>query len=251
MAFDINEIKAQAIGTDSPVGGYVRPNLCLVRVTPPQGANSKVKNAIPALTFLASNFVVPGMSFNTVDIKRQGMGLLERRTTGINIRTLPITFFVDQKGSVMNFLTGLSELQTEYNPNTLTIPGGATNAFYGEVGYFDSYACQIEVQTFAPEGDKIIDYTVIDATLASYDDVALGWAQNNEIATVVAQFNFRSFTSNFSEPTKDSQISNRLNLFQFISKYKGAIEVIKSLKKPSGVGDALNLLNNAKTLGMF
>ena len=64
----------------------------------------------------------------------------------------------------------------------------------------------------------------------------LVWAQNNEIATVVAQFNFRSFTSEYNEPTKDSQVSNRLNLFQFIAKYKGAIEVVKSLKKPSGVG---------------
>jgi hypothetical protein len=250
MSFDINEIKAQAIGKDSPIGGYVRPNLCLVTISPPAGATDQLRKTIPTLTFLASNFVVPGMSFNTIDIKRQGMGLLERRTTGINIRTFPCTFFLDAKGSVLKYLTGLSQLQTEYNPATLTVPG-ATDGFYGEVGYFDSYACQIEVQAFAPEGDKIINYKIIDATLASYDDVALGWAQNNEIATVVAQFNFRSFTSEFNEPTKDSQISNRLNLFQFIAKYKGAIEVVKSLKKPSGVGDALNLLNNAKTLGMF
>lgn len=250
MSFDINEIKAQAIGKDSPIGGYVRPNLCLVTISPPPGATDQLKKTIPTLTFLASNFVVPGMSFNTIDIKRQGMGLLERRTTGINIRTFPCTFFLDAKGSVMKYLTGLSQLQTEYNPATLTVPG-ATDGFYGEVGYFDNYACQIEVQAFAPEGDKIINYKIIDATLQSYDDVALGWAQNNEIATVVAQFNFRSFTSEFNEPTKDSQISNRLNLFQFIAKYKGAIEVVKSLKKPSGVGDALNLLNNAKTLGMF
>ena len=248
MTFNINDIKAGTIGKDSPVGGYVRPNLCVIRITPP--AKLAMSGRAQDLTLLGSNFTLPGLSFTTVDIKRHGVGILERRATGIQVRTLPVTFFLDQKGIVMKYLTGLASLATEYNPNNTT-KTSSTGGFFGEVGYFDDYTCQIEVETFSPEGDKIIKYKILDATLASYDDVALGWAQNNEIATVVTQFNFRSFTTSFEEPSKDSQISNRLNLFQFISKFKGAIEVVKSLKKPSGVGDALNLLNNVKTLGMF
>ena len=31
--FDINEIRAQAIGKDSPIGGYVTPSLCLFTIS--------------------------------------------------------------------------------------------------------------------------------------------------------------------------------------------------------------------------
>ena len=50
MSFDINEIKAQAIGKDSPIGGYVRPNLCLVTISPPAGATDQLRKAIPTLS---------------------------------------------------------------------------------------------------------------------------------------------------------------------------------------------------------
>lgn len=242
--FNINEIRAQAIGKDSPIGGYVTPSLCLFTISPPVAVNSE------ALTLLASNFNLPGISLNTDDIRRQGFGPQEFRVTGVNLgaRTINVNFFLDRKGNVMKFIQNLMSTAATYDATNLQ-KQSAQGQFFGEVGYFDDYKCQITLETFAPEGDQIIEYNIQDAFLFNHDDIQFGWNQINEISTVTCQFRFRGFTTNFTEPTQEARLSNRLNLFQFIAKYKGAVEVVKSLKKPQGVQDALNVLNNGRTLG--
>lgn len=249
MAFNINDIKAHTIGGNSPVGGYVAPSLALFTMTLPTSLGLTDKEEV--LTLLTPNFNMPGLSFDTTDVKRQGFGPVEYRVTAVNLgaRTINVTFFLDRKGSVMKFLTRLGDLMSPYDVNTMH-QTSSNDAFLGEVGYYDQYKLpNIKIEAFAPEGDQIIEYNIQDAMLFNYDDVQFGWQQINEIQTVTCQFRFRGFTTNFTEPTAESRLNNRMNLFQFIAKYKGAVEIVKSFKKPRGVQDALNVLNNARSLG--
>ena len=96
----------------------------------------------------------------------------------------------------------------------------------------------------------VINYHLQDVYPQVMGDLNLGWRQTDEISEIQVQFTYRTYsveTAVNGQAIADSE-GGRMNLLQFISKMKGAYEIVKSIKKPDNVGDALNVLNNTRTL---
>lgn len=96
----------------------------------------------------------------------------------------------------------------------------------------------------------VINYHLQDVYPQVMGDLNLGWRQTDEISEIQVQFTYRTYSVETAVNGQAITASEggRMNLLQFISKMKGAYEIVKSIKKPDNVGDALNVLNNTRTL---
>jgi hypothetical protein len=251
MAFNINDIKAKVHG----MRGLQVPNLCRLKFyttnTNQVSTFAGAKN-LDALSLLGYKFQVPNLTIATTEIKRQGFGPIERRANNYVPSTLAVELFLDNNNLVLDFLNNWASAHVQYQPgsatDTVKMKEGA-EAFFGQVGYFDDYAMDIDIEIYDPSNNKIVNYRIVDAIISNLGTIELGWQQNNELTTISLQLSYRGIIPSTETAPEGKKGDKGLNLFQFISKMKGAVEVVKSFEKPSNVQDALNLLNNVKTLG--
>jgi hypothetical protein len=246
-SFNVSDFKARVSG----LNGLMRPNLFgLVITHKPDGFTAGDQENVGLLCNAVN---IPGVSFGTSDVQRQGFGPLERRVANAIFPAVSATFMLDNNGLVLEFFNfwakeissfahQMGDLSTD--PDT----GGSL----GEVGYYDSYVCNIDILVYDPTGSKITKYTLVEAYPAVIGDLAMGWRQNDEVAELQVQFNYRHWTSSAFKPAEAKEDDKAFNLLQFINKVNGAVQVAKSLKKPRSIGDALNVINNGETLlGIF
>jgi|TARA_B100000035_G_scaffold307732_1_gene311432 hypothetical protein len=259
MAFNVNDLKS-AVSEH----GFMRPDTFLVTFTKQTKGQKQITDDPESLTLFANAVNVGGISFDIAEIQRQGFGPLERRAKGAIFPPINITFMMDGKGMVYDFLYKWSNLvmakqldEGEFS----TDPGGG---FFGEVGYYDDYICDIDITMFGDKGrgkknddsdaepkakGGIMNWHLYDAWPQVIPEAALGWKQTDEILEVTVQFTYRAWNASMGDPVTTADPEGRLNLFQFLSKMKGAYEIAKTIKKPRNVQDAIQVVNNAKTLG--
>ena len=248
MAFNINDIKSKV----NEMKGLQVPNLCQVKFSPREGQLQWANEAKESLSLLGYAFAIPALNLVTTQIKRQGFGVPEQSTTNYSPSTISLEFFLDNKNMVLDFFNqwALRHANYQVGSEASVTPINGQDAFFGQVGYQDDYAMDLDIEIYSPMSDKpITEYKIRDAAIINLGNVELGWQQNNELTTLTVQLSYRSFIPKSNPVPQGASGGKGLNLFQFISKMKGAVEVVKSFEKPSNVQDALNLLNNAKTLG--
>ena len=240
MAFDINEMKGQM----SSARGLARANL--FEVSMPVGGKT--------ISLLAHAAQLPGISFDVMEVRRQGYGVAERRAGVPIFQNFTASFLLDNKGEVLKVIkdwvaqvspTVNVENHAQYGQSSL---GGMMGA-HGQIGFFDDYTKDIEITMFAPDSSKIIKYKMIDAYPQTVSDVTLGWRQNDEIAELQVTFVFTHWNAEtYGAPSGGGGGEDGFNLLQTLSKLNSAVQIVKDFKKPSSIGDALNILNNGKSI---
>jgi hypothetical protein len=229
--------------------GLVRNNLVMIEFMPPKGTDFSDSKSRESVMLLGQQVNIPNMNFNVKEIKRQGFGLTERRVSGIIAPAFTVSFMIDQEGAVLKFFEAWKLAQVQYNAEAGEEgEAGQVGAMLGEVGYYDDYACDANIHVFEPGGEEIWTVKINEAVVTQLADMTMGWGQNDELAQLQVSFSFRTLVSNFTPPATREGSGGKTTLLQFISKYKGAYEIVKSMKKPRNVSDALNVLNNGKTL---
>lgn len=218
------------------------------------GGEEVVVTATPSKDFdvclLAYSTNLPGASTIMADVRRQGFGPVERRVAGMSFPDVNITFLLDNNGRVLEFFS--EWLKSMYSFNNL--PSDAYvdpsyNGTLGQVGFYDDYVAKVEIIIYDQYSNKIAKYELIDAYPGQINQVDLSWRQTDEISELQTTFYYRHWNVEYYNPDSSSKgKGKRLNLLQFVNKLKGAVEIVKSFKKPRSVGDALNLLNNGQTL---
>jgi len=247
--FNVNEFRSQV----DKFQGLQVPNLFMVSFSPPRGSNGfKTTSNLDAARILCSRATMPGFAFSQTEFKRQGFGPSERRTTGYIPQALSLEFFLDNTNQVIEFLTKWAQRHAQYALNageigSVPMPDGGAS-YFGETGYFDDYAMDVTLEVFEPKGGTILTYKFYDCAILNIGSIDYGWQQNNEIALIQTQLSYRTMMPSTSDIAEGGERKRGLNLFQFIAKMKGAAEIVKSIKKPRGVQDALNVINNGKTL---
>lgn len=241
MAFSIEEIK----GVVNKNLGLYRPAFYALRLNFAGNGVSSSQD----INLLAFSATLPGVQFDTADIRRQGHGPLERRARGAVFPAVNVNFFLDNKGTVIEFFNKWSKTIVSFahqtGENSIDPDHGG---YLGEVGFYDDYVCSIDIILYSPNEDKVVTYTLYDAYPVVVGDVELGWQQTDEFARLNVTFAYRYWTSTVFKPSERSNDPGSMNLFQFINKVKGAVDIAKTLKKPKSVGDAINVLNNGKLL---
>lgn len=223
MAFNINEFKSHVDGN----GGFLKNNRFAVLVSKP--------NILPAtfsdlseLRFYAESASVPGMALQSAELRREGIGNLEKASWGAAFTDLNISFRIDQKTKIWNFFQVW--MNSIYNYN-MDASGGRQRTFF-ELGYKDDYATAMSVFVYN-EIDRgknpVITIDFIDAYPIAISDMQMNWG-SADIMKLNVTFNFRSwnlresgkYPMNLENPDAQtlSNIDVRPKLQEILSKSK-------------------------------
>jgi hypothetical protein len=212
MAFSINEFRANVAAG----GGLLKNNKFLIRITPPVAlAGNSAFGANRFLEYYAETVNLPGISLQTSEIRRQGIGNIERNVWGAAFTDCNIAFRVDQKTQIWNLFQ--TWMNTIYNFNLDNSNGKQGTLF--ELEYKDNFATTLSIFVYNeihPE-NPVVTIDLIDAFPLSMSDMDLNWG-GNELIKLNVRFNFRSWnlrdngtaiqqTSNF-EPAQYDALGN-------------------------------------------
>lgn len=204
-------------------------------------------NKVGLLAYAAN---LPGVSALVTDVRRQGYGPLERRITGLTFNDLNVTFLLDNNGDVLHFFDRW--LREIYSYSKLPGEGSVdeiTGGTLGQVGFYDDYVGTIKITMYDAYTQKIATYTLIDAFPGQVNQVDLSWRQVDEIAELQVTFYYRHYNVEIFEAAEtEKSKGKRMNLLQFASKLKSAIDIVKNTRTPRSVGEALDVLNNGRTI---
>lgn len=235
--------------------GLATPNLFGVELLWPrtkiqQGELETVSVGLNVVNMLAYAANLPGVSAQVTEVRRQGFGPLERRVTGMSFNDVNITFLLDNDGKVLSFFQDW--LRAIYSFSNIQGEGAVdekTGGILGQVGFYDDYVGDIKLTLYDSFTQKITTYTLIDAFPGQINQIELSWRQTDEIAELQVTFYYRHFNMEvFNAAPADKAKGKRMNLLQFASKLKSAIDIVKNIRTPRSVGEALDVLNNGKTI---
>jgi hypothetical protein len=180
MAFNINEM----LGTISANGGLSRASKFIVSITPP----TILGVADQDLTFFCEAAQLPGLTFQTDDVKMSGYGVYEKRPHGISFTDLPLTFFNDTDGKVLKFFHKWA--QAVFNFNSGDNPLGTTQFLpINTFAYPKDYWGTITLNHYDEVNNDgtpatVVSYTFYQAFPVSIQDVALSWAATDELVRI-------------------------------------------------------------------
>jgi len=191
--FSINSFKSEI----NSHGGLYRPNLYRVLIYPGSKnswAGRSGRGFSEKISFLCNSPSLPGVQILTSDYRRQGYGTFDRRPFGVQVTDIPLTFFIDNNGYVLEMFTKWMNAIVNYNQS-----GGEhsydTQANKGlfEIAYREQYIAKVEIEQFDQLQDKIQIHTLREAFPIQMGDVTVAWAENDSFAVLPVQFTFRSY----------------------------------------------------------
>jgi hypothetical protein len=224
---------------------------------------------------MCNSAALPGVQMLTSDYKRQGFGTFDRRPFGVQITDIPLTFFVDNQGNLMNFFHEWMDNIVHYHEGGAAagehaVKGGASSGYQKfEVGYRTDYITTIEIYCFNHVSDTIMKYTLYEAFPIQMGDITLAWAESNSFSILPVQFTFRTYdfvqlnqswggtdTRNKGPDVKfvagasgQQPTARSMNIVGALSNIVGTIGLIRgAINTPLSVGSAINLVSNTKLI---
>ena len=225
-----------------------RTNLFEVTITPPAiltGSTSTVNK----IALYAEGAQLPGLFLQTAELKRFGFGPNEKVPYAIQTNATTINFIGDGKGELYKFfyrwLQGI--VRGDYDPSTESVSQNGLTAY--EVEFKERYKCQMIITTFNEQGTPVLEYQLTDAFPVNIADVALNW---NEGGMMQFSVQFEFLQSKLLKVEEKLQLTNNgfggLSKIQKLAKIGTAVQTVLSLKRPSGVQDALSSVTTIKNV---
>jgi len=182
MPFNINELKAEVAVN----GGFLKNNKFGVLVTKPNGLPSSYGD-LSSLFFYAESAMIPGISLQTSEIRRQGVGTLEKAVWGAAFTDCDVSFRIDRKAKTWNFFQNWMKLIYDFDIDS--------NSHY-QMSYKNDYATTLTIVVYSDNFESVekppIIIDLIDAFPVSISDMSLNWG-SSDILKLNVKFNFRSW----------------------------------------------------------
>jgi len=205
------------------LSGFWQPSRFIVRINPGPNTAPIVRGNVEDMTFLCSSAALPGVQIITSDHRRQNMGTFDRRPFGVQVTDIPLTFMLDQRGTVQqvfrewtNYIVNYSYKEGEHK----TIDG--KHLF--EIGYRDQYLCDIDIICLDQQQQNIITYHLYEAFPMQIGDVTTAWSETDSFGVLPVQFTFRTYDIN-KEEVKEGKTPQGESRKDFV--------YLQSLDKPS------------------
>lgn len=195
----------------------------------------------PMLPFVCETGVMPGVSIATSEVRRHGVGPVEKRPYSVNFVDMTATMIVDKNGLIhsyfkewINGIVGFDELIT--SPKNESLPPY-------EVEYRDDYTVDIQVFVYDESNQKLYDVTIYNAYPIFIGDVSLSWGSNDDFVRLPVSFSYTSWKSNTYNNLGSVTVRN-IGTMERLMAAGSALNMLASIRKPTSVGDVLNIVNN-------
>lgn len=240
--------------------GIQKPSMAHIVFSPPNIFGSQLKiSGMDKISTLASyradSFTQPGVSMATTEIKRYGIGPIERKPY------LPI--FTDQQFSFINDSDGLIHKYFYLWMNGIIgydeLPqGNSKEDIFGkypyEVEYKDQYKTTIDLYIYNEVQNKVGVIKLENAYPIFLGDIQRSWADNDQLVRFPVSFTYSHWKYEDLPSTLDPSMfitkvgGRNLSLGQSILKYASVLQTITSTRRPRNINDILNVVNSGSTL---
>lgn len=203
MPFNVSEMMA----TMNANGGFSKASKFLVRITPPASLFSNINNDF---VFFCDSASLPGLSFQSDEIRMAGYGNTEKRPYAPIFQDVSVTFFNDTDGRVLSFLHLWQ--QSIYNFNDKTNPNATArklvNNTFAYPGGTDGYYGTVEIIHYDDTKREIINYGLNEAFPISVGDIQLDWNMNDQLIKVPVTFSYTYWSASTLDPGTIDEISS-------------------------------------------
>jgi len=193
---------------------------------------------------------LPGLFLQTAELKRFGIGPNEKVPYSIQTNNTTINFIGDGKGEIYKFfyrwLHGI--VRGDYDVRSDTTSPNNLSAY--EVEFKTEYKCQITITAFNEQGTPFLQYELKDAFPINIPDVSLNWSESSSLMQFGVQFEYlQSRLTNVEAPLQLTKNGfSGLSTLQKLVKVGTAVQTISSLRRPTGVQDALSSITTVKNI---
>lgn len=210
MAFSVNEMMGRINGRNglskaSKFMAYFRHV--------PSGISTQ--NEVEDMSFLCDAVSVPGMAYQTDDIRSSGYGNVEKRPYATIFNDVTLNFFCDNDGVVVDFfhkwLQAVFNFNNQSSPDSQTAKGIPPNTFAYPKDYFGTIEL---IHYFDEDEDKqeIFSVLIQEAYPIAMGDIHLDWGQQDTLTKISVTFTYKYWTSNALDTgTIDRNSSARAN----------------------------------------
>lgn len=158
------------------------------------------------LDLYCNSLNLPGKSFVNSDIRRFGYGNIERRPHNVSYSELTADFYLDMKGSQLNFFNAWMD----YILGVKDIPGAVTGfseqaqeSYSHEVAYPNTYLTTVDIYLLREDVNpkrqqdlsdiSVRHYKIHDAFPSTIGDVDLAWQNQNTLMRFPVTFQYKTF----------------------------------------------------------
>jgi hypothetical protein len=150
------------------------------------------------LSFLCDAVSVPGIAYQSDDIRSSGYGNIEKRPYATIYNDVTLNFFCDNDGVVVDFMH--KWLQSVFNFNDASKAGSTTSKGLGPntFAYPKDYFGTIEIiQYFDEDEDKqeVFSVKLEEAYPISMGDIQLDWNNQDTLTKIAVTFTYTYWTS--------------------------------------------------------
>lgn len=200
MVFSINEFKA-VIGRY----GLAKSSNFAVVFSPPAGVQASIINDLPLLVHQVN---LPGVQFQTENVRHKGYGIEERRAAAVQFTDLTLTIIGDGEGRVLEFLQQWMMLVMNYSGERGTSTYGTPSETFA---YPEDYWGTIDLYMYDVTGQAYTIYTFNKAFPIDMGSGDLDWSTTDDFMRINVSFTYRSMSSNVTDSltTQKSSINTQ------------------------------------------
>ena len=186
MAFNIRDM----MGAMNASGGLTKTSKFFAEVYPPR---SLAVN--PNLFFLCEAATLPGVSWQTDEIRMSGYGNIEKRPYAPIFVDVTLVFFNDSNSKVLNFFHRW--MQSIYNFNATINPEGTTSSGQpiNTLGYPKEYQGIVEITHYDDASEQVIKYSLQDAYPIAVGDIGMDWNNQDQLVRIPVTFSYNFWNS--------------------------------------------------------
>lgn len=235
----VNRFRSNIYGTS-----VSRNNRFYIEIDRPRAFFDSMNEGIAKVPFLAESASIPGVQLMTSEIRRHGIGQVEKKPYNAVFVDTTMTFMVDGAGIIHKFfykwmssIVKFDQFAYEFSTSDKLDPY--------EINYKEDYATRVRIYTVDEFNRKIIAITLHDAYPIFMGDMNVAWNNQNDFLRLPITFTYTHWTS---EEVSIAPLQNRVPQTGAIQKVLGvasAIQALASFKRPTGVGDIINIVNTS------
>jgi hypothetical protein len=167
--------------------GTLQTNKFMVRFSPPAilGANLFIDSSIE---YRANSVKVPGVSLDTQNVSRYGIGPQQKFPTNVNFTDIDINFVDMTDNSIWKYFANWMNGIFDY-----TGSGRQGSQASYNVQYKTNYETDISINVFDNDGRLSNIIVLKEAFPISLSDVSLSWSENNRLYEFNVRFAFREW----------------------------------------------------------
>lgn len=207
----------------------------------------------------ASQFAIPAVSLATSELRRYGVGPMEKKPYMPMFQDITLDFIGDSNGNLHKmfyiWMNGVVNFQKDPVENASRDLYGSSSKHPYALEYKDNYKTVIVVRTFNDNQELLSDIQLHDAYPVSIGEIQYNWADENSLVRIPVTFTYTRWSYDTENPKfglVGGGIETSSSGFDFVYKalsqiYPAAQAIELATRRPSQIQDVLKIVNAGKS----